>query len=259
MPEKTEKPEATKLVEGSADDKAGRVTEEPKKPDVTKLSIRELIGGLTIPQVAAAISTLVGMVAASFALGYHMPHQSTETTVKVHPQPPDLVKVVFVDTDKRVYDKRYGRSNADFLTSQAEKLKDLLTPEKKITGSLSPEDVAKEVKKEEPDIVVIHRSAFYGDRETDPDEAKLERFLREMAGLDIIFVLYSRKGDTDGKYAADMENKSTLIGKIYAYKFTSIDSSKNPFKDKAQVDHFFNTISLLAHARLDLKKGLQRK
>jgi hypothetical protein len=171
------------------------------------------------------------------------------------------VKVVFVDTKTRLYIKegpvKYQEGNADFLTHHVElneQLKKLIIPVKKLTDVPPPgadplryKLVAEDVEKEEPDLVVIHRSAFYKEGEQDPNEAKLVAFLKGMKKPNIVFVLYSRKGDTDGKYAADIENKTGLSGRIYPYKFRP----GNPFNDGAQVDHFFNTIMLLAHARRD--------
>ena len=218
-----------------------------------------------MPQIGGAITALAGMIVTSFTLGYNVanlsrtsnpPPQNSNPAVSATPEQPhepvmkQKVKVVFVDTEKRVYDQRYGESNAHFLSHHVDQdpnLSSLIEPVVKITGK---EALASDIEREAPDLVVIHRSAFFGEKEADPNEAKLVQFLRGMTKSDILYVVYSRNPDTDGSFAGDLENRTGLTGRIYPYRFRS----KNPFADAVQVRHFFNTILLLAHARLNQKQ-----
>lgn len=177
------------------------------------------------------------------------------------------VKVVFVDAMQRIYFKQnpeqYPEGNADFLIHHIEmnsEMGKLIAPVKKLAHRIMPGAnpqlyrlTAEEVEKEEPDIVVIHRSAFYKENEEDLNDERLIQFLKGMKRSDTVFLLYSRKAKTDGPYVYELANKTSLEGRIFPYQFRL----GSPFDDRTQVDPFFQTLLMLVHARMNQKAQSQ--
>jgi hypothetical protein len=66
-----------------------------------------------------------------------------------------------------------------------------------------------------------------------------------MTSRDTVFLVYSRRHDTNSDYAAYLENATTLVGRIFVYGF----KEGFPFDDGRQVDHFLRTLLTLVRAR----------
>jgi hypothetical protein len=180
---------------------------------------------------------------------------------KVGAQPKPKVRVVFVDAMQRRYfvvnPHQYPEGNADFLIHHIEmdrKFDGLVEPIKKLTWTQEGANLrlsAGDVVKENPDIVVIHRSAFYPEDEQ-VDEVRLEEFLKGMKTKDTVFLVYSRTPETDGQYAYRLGNKTGLTDRIFPYQF----KLAYPFDDRTQVDPFLQTLLMLVQARMSQKGQL---
>ncbi len=181
----------------------------------------------------------------------------------VDAQSKQKVRVVFVDAMQRRYfelnPEQYPEGNADFLIHHIEmnsEISRLVDPIKKLTYSTQQGAnlrlSAEEVVKEKPDIVVIHRSAFYKEDEQ-VHEDRLVDFLKGIKMKDTVFLVYSRTPETDGKYAYALGNSTGLTDRIFPYQFRV----GYPFDDRTQVDPFFQTLSMLIHARMSQKVQLQ--
>ena len=162
------------------------------------------------------------------------------------PALPAPVRVVFVDTETHGYDDQDKRSNAYLFADHIKKdarLEGLMTPIVRIParGEAAPAAVVRD----RPDVVVLNRTAFSSPTAEDRDETRLITFMRALRVSDATLLVYSRKKRTDGKYAADLAQRTGQQGRVVVYEFRS----GNPFADPPQVTHFLDTVLLLGYAR----------
>jgi len=174
------------------------------------------------------------------------------------------LKVVFVDALQRRYfvkdNPLYQDGNAAFLVHRvaSSDIGNVVNPASAIIDRIAPRDnpqlyklSAEKIEKEEPDIVVIHRSAFCADNENNERECdgRLLRLLKEMTHRDTVYIVYSRKFTTNSAFAARLANEAGIQGRLYVYEF----KDGYPFDDGLQVDHFFQTLLMLVRAQISQK------
>jgi len=161
---------------------------------------------------------------------------------------PDIVQkknslVVLVDTRApgHIYDSN-TISNARFLETQIKSL--VKGVEVKVEEVMDTIPQASDVLTLNPQLVVIHRSAFEIKKDTQGSEARLKSFLTALRGSNALFLIYSRKPNTDGEFASSLANASGLKGRVYPYQF----QTGNPFAKVPAVEHFMQTIQLMVDA-----------
>jgi len=97
---------------------------------------------------------------------------------------------------KLVYDDQsqtQGRTNADDITDAIDDLRIQITKETTSLAWYREEQVLKL----DPDLIVIHLSAFYDQTNPRDSDRKLDGFLRYMANSRAKFIIYSRAADED--------------------------------------------------------------
>jgi len=157
-------------------------------------------------------------------------------------------RIVFVDTTVRehVYEPK-SISNADFLIEHLNSdpvLRRDLDPRTQLVEETLPQATAVAKLLPHGGLVIIHRSAFETQRDRLTPEEKLESFLRGLTDTEAVFLVYSRKPQTDGKFAVEVANAAALKNRVFAYQFRG----PRPFGDPSVVDHFLATARMLAHA-----------
>ena len=94
----------------------------------------------------------------------------------------------------------------------------------------------------DPDLVVLHRSVFETEEESDEDSdgsnPRLQLFLSNMAGTRATFLIYSRGWRTDSTFASKIGHDTGLIDRVRAHQFRS----GNPWADDQQILEFMHSV-----------------
>jgi len=159
----------------------------------------------------------------------------------------DLIKIVNMDTylTREAYHYEYQRekkSNAHFIDRLIREDTELLKKVDTIIEIVGTDFDGKDrIINYNPNLIIVHRSAFETEKSPDTGDVRLIRFLSDMVGTNAKILIYSRQHDTDKNYAEDIEDRTGLHGRVFIHRF----EPGNPFEDDNQVNIFKKMIKEL--------------
>ena len=198
----------------------------------------------------------VALTAASILISFNLPN---DNGLPSPPAPESSIVVVSMDANAKhnIYDPALlsrNETNAHFidgLITNDPQLASITESFIHITGS-DPNFASSQVMRNDPDLVIVHRSSFETDSTDDANDQKLTRFLSNMAGKKAEFLIYSRMSGTDSTYARSLAHTTRIENeRIHVYRFLP----GYPFADNSnQVVPFKNHIKEIAESLISRRE-----